>query len=123
MREHFRPEFLNRIDEIVIFNRLSAEQLDGIVRVQLKQLEKRLHEKRITLEYDPSAFELLAKKGFDPVFGARPLKRAIQAEILNPLAREMIAGRVKSGDTVKIRAEGDHIVFDANTVPPEELRH
>lgn len=127
MRLHFRPEFLNRIDETVIFNRLSQEQLDGIVRIQLKQVESRLAEKKISIEVEPIALELLAKKGFDPVFGARPLKRVIQSEILNPLAREIISGRVKSGDSVKISADGDQISFEANSatgsVPPQELRH
>ena len=113
MRLHFRPEFLNRIDEIVIFNRLSQEQLDGIVRIQLRQVETRLAEKKIGIEYTPEALQFLATKGFDPVFGARPLKRVIQSEILNPLAREIIAGRVKAGDTVKITSDGEVIDFEA----------
>ena len=113
MRLHFRPEFLNRIDEIVIFNRLSQEQLDGIVRIQLRQVETRLAEKKIGIEYTPEALQFLATKGFDPVFGARPLKRVIQSEILNPLAREIIAGRVKAGDTVKITSDGEIIDFEA----------
>jgi ATP-dependent Clp protease ATP-binding subunit ClpB len=130
MRLHFRPEFLNRIDETVVFNRLSQEQLDGIVRIQLLAVEKRLADKKIAIDYEPSALEILAKKGFDPVFGARPLKRVIQAEILNPLAKEIISGRVKAGDKVRIRAEDEHIVFETNPastseaeVPPAELRH
>jgi len=118
MRLHFRPEFLNRIDEVVIFNRLGQEQLEGIVRIQLRQVDQ------ITVAYENSVLDLLAKKGFDPVFGARPLKRVIQAEILNPLAREMIAGRVKAGDTVKVLADGEKIVFETGDVPPPaELRH
>jgi len=126
MRLHFRPEFLNRIDETVVFNRLTESQLDGIVKIQLKEVERRLAEKKIAIEYEPGALSLVAKKGFDPVFGARPLKRVIQSEILNPLAKEIIAGRVKAGDKVRIRAEDEHIVFEANAeseVPPAELRH
>lgn len=111
MRMHFRPEFLNRIDEIVIFNRLAPEQIEGIVRIQLRRVEERLKEKKISIEYDPKALDLLAKKGYDPVFGARPLKRVIQTDILNPLAREIIAGKVKSGDMVKVTVEGDQIRF------------
>ena len=116
MREHFRPEFLNRIDETVIFNRLGQNQIDGIVRIQLEQVEKRLQEKRISLDFDDGAIQHLAKTGFDPVFGARPLKRAIQSEVLNPLARDLIAGRVKAGDLVKVKAGGAGLIFE--TVQP-----
>ena len=123
MRLHFRPEFLNRIDETVIFNRLGQEQLDGIVRIQLRAVEQRLAEKKISIDYEPSALQLLAAKGFDPIFGARPLKRVIQAEILNPLAREIIAGRVKAGDAVKVRADGDKIAFDMNDKPITAVVH
>ena len=124
MREHFRPEFLNRIDEIVIFNRLAQEQLDDIVRIQLRHVEERLREKKISIDVERPALDLLAKKGFDPVFGARPLKRVIQAEILNPLAREIISGRVKAGSTVKIRADGEELTFSSGDAPPaQELRH
>lgn len=113
MRLHFRPEFLNRIDEVVVFNRLSAEQLEGIVRIQLRQVEERLRDKKIAIDFDSKALDFLAEKGFDPVFGARPLKRVIQSEILNPLAREIIAGKVKSGDSIKISVEGGKIQFSA----------
>lgn len=112
MRLHFRPEFLNRIDEVVIFNRLTQEQLDGIVRIQLDQVEKRLAEKRIDVDFEPSALHFLAQRGFDPVFGARPLKRVIQAEILNPLAKEIIGGKVKAGDKVKVQADDLHVRFE-----------
>lgn len=112
LRFHFRPEFLNRIDETVIFNRLSQEQLHGIVRIQLAQVEKRLSEKKIHVEFEPSALRFLSNRGFDPVFGARPLKRVIQGEILNPLAREIIGGHVKAGDVVKIGANDLHIQFE-----------
>ena len=111
MRGHFRPEFLNRIDEIVTFNRLGQDQIDDIVRIQLNQVERRLQEKRIALEFDDGAIDHLAKTGFDPVFGARPLKRVIQAEVLNPLARDIIGGKVKAGDLVKVIADGAHLAF------------
>ena len=111
MRLHFRPEFLNRVDETVIFNRLSQGQLDGIVRIQLDQLMKRLSDKRIQVEFTDGALHLLGAKGFDPVFGARPLKRVIQAQVLNPLAKEIIAGRLKAGDLVNVGADGDVVTF------------
>ncbi len=102
LRAHFRPEFLNRIDETVIFNSLGAEQLGGIVKVQLKLVEDRLKQKRIVIDFTPQAVQFLAEKGFDPIYGARPLKRVIQTELLNPLAKEMIAGAIKGGDRVSI---------------------
>jgi ATP-dependent Clp protease ATP-binding subunit ClpB len=102
LREHFRPEFLNRVDETVIYNSLSEKQIHGIVRVQLKQVEARLAAKKIKLDIQENAITYLAKKGFDPIYGARPLKRVIQTELLNPLAREMISTRVHSGDTVTV---------------------
>jgi ATP-dependent Clp protease ATP-binding subunit ClpB len=113
MREHFRPEFLNRIDEVVIFNRLGKTQIASIVKVQLDQVVKRLQDKRIELEFSDTAYEYLARKGYDPAFGARPLRRVIQSEILNPLAKEIIASRVKPGETVKVSASNDAITFSA----------
>jgi ATP-dependent Clp protease ATP-binding subunit ClpB len=109
LRQHFRPEFLNRIDETVLFKSLDQAHLSGIVSIQLKDIVRRLVEKRIDVQFDPSAVKYLAKKGFDPVFGARPLKRIIQSEVLNPLAKEIIGGRIKAGDTVQISATGDKI--------------
>ena len=111
MRLHFRPEFLNRVDETVIFNRLSQLQLNDIVTIQLRDLMKRLQDKRIQVEFDPAALQLLGKKGFDPVFGARPLKRVIQSEVLNPLARQIIAGSLKAGDLVRVEGDGQHMKF------------
>jgi ATP-dependent Clp protease ATP-binding subunit ClpB len=117
LRQHFRPEFLNRIDETVIFNRLGQNLLEGIVRIQLAQVEKRLEDKRISLEFSEAAIDYLALKGFDPVFGARPLKRVIQSEVLNPLARDIIGGKVKAGDLVRVGSDTKKISFE--TVPPE----
>jgi ATP-dependent Clp protease ATP-binding subunit ClpB len=111
LRAHFRPEFLNRIDETVIFNALGQEQLHEIVKVQLVQVEKRLAEKRITLEFADAAVKWLGEKGFDPVYGARPLKRTVQTEVLNPLARMLLERKINAGDTVKISLAGKALDF------------
>jgi len=92
VRRHFRPEFLNRLDEIIMFNRLGEEQIKQIVDIQLKRLAKRLDEKRIRLELTDAAKTHIAKAGYDPLYGARPLKRAIRTEILNPLAQKILSG-------------------------------
>jgi ATP-dependent Clp protease ATP-binding subunit ClpB len=102
LREHFRPEFLNRVDEVIIFRSLSMEQLKEIVGIQLEHLRKRLSEKKIELELKDEAKELLAEKGYDPVYGARPLKRTIQRLIENPLAAKILQGEFKEGDTVVV---------------------
>lgn len=104
LRQHFRPEFLNRIDETVMFKSLGEDQIGGIVQVQLKHVADRLKAKKIQLDFDPKAIAYLAKKGYDPLYGARPLKRVIQSELLNPLSKEIIAGRIKAGDKVKVGA-------------------
>ncbi|NQZ00085.1 MAG: ATP-dependent chaperone ClpB [Bdellovibrionales bacterium] len=104
MKQTFRPEFINRIDETVTFKSLGQEQISGIVSIQLNEVQKRLKEKKINLEWQPSAVEFLSKRGFDPLYGARPLKRVIQNEVLDPLATELISGKVNSGDTVKLEA-------------------
>lgn len=111
LRAHFRPEFLNRIDETVIFNALGQEQVHQIVQVQLAQVEKRLSEKRIKLDFEKAAVNWLGEKGFDPVYGARPLKRTIQSEVLNPLARMLLERKVNPGDTVKITLSGKSLEF------------
>ncbi len=102
LRNHFRPEFLNRIDETVIFNSLSEEQIASIVDIQLIEVKKRLAEKKVVLNFTPAAVDFLAKRGFDPVFGARPLKRVIQQEVLNKLARLLISGELKPGTQVEV---------------------
>lgn len=111
LRDHFRPEFLNRIDEVVMFNSLGQSQIAGIVSVQLNLVAQRLRAKKIGIEFDPQAIEFLAKKGYDPIYGARPLKRVIQTELLNPLSKEIISGKVKAGDNVKVTATDLHLVF------------
>ncbi|WP_415061820.1 ATP-dependent chaperone ClpB [Bdellovibrio sp.] len=111
LRERFRPEFLNRIDEVVMFNSLGQSQISGIVKVQLDLVAQRLKAKKIAIDFDPSAIDFLAKKGYDPIYGARPLKRVIQTELLNPLSKEIISGKVKAGDTVKVKGGDQHLVF------------
>jgi ATP-dependent Clp protease ATP-binding subunit ClpB len=102
VRQAFRPEFLNRLDEILLFRRLSREDMTGIVEIQLRQLQKLLAERKITLQVDEEAKRWLAEAGYDPVYGARPLKRVIQRELQNPLALEILEGRIQDGDTVLV---------------------
>jgi ATP-dependent Clp protease ATP-binding subunit ClpB len=111
LREHFKPEFLNRIDDIVIFNQLSREQITQIIDVQLERLRAMLAERDIKLVLDDSARQLLAREGYDPMYGARPLKRAIQTLIQNPLAVKLLRGEIAPGQTVNISADGDGMKF------------
>lgn len=111
LRDHFKPEFLNRIDDIVIFNELGRDQIASIIDVQLAKLKRNLDERGITLELDESARDLIIKEGYDPVYGARPLKRAIQNLVQNPLAVSLLKGEVLSGSTVRARAEDGEIKF------------
>jgi len=115
IRTHFRPEFLNRIDEIVFFKRLGRSEIDRIVGVQLKRLEKLLADRRITIAVDGKAMHWLAERGYDPVYGARPLKRAIQKEVQDPLARMILEGRIKDGEDVRVTVEGGALAL--NGVP------
>jgi ATP-dependent Clp protease ATP-binding subunit ClpB len=100
LKQSFRPEFLNRIDETVIFNRLGKEEIAKIVDIQLALLCSRLADRKVELKLTKAAKELLAERGYDPLFGARPLKRTIQADLENPLAKAIISGKIKEGDTV-----------------------
>jgi ATP-dependent Clp protease ATP-binding subunit ClpB len=111
LREHFKPEFLNRIDDIVIFNQLSREQITQIIDVQLERLRAMLGERDINLVLDDSARQLLAREGYDPMYGARPLKRAIQTLIQNPLAVKLLRGEIAAGQTVLISADGEQMKF------------
>jgi ATP-dependent Clp protease ATP-binding subunit ClpB len=103
--EHFRPEFLNRVDEIVIFNPLGKEHIKKIIDLQLGYLKNLLAERKIQIELTPKAHELLFREGYDPQFGARPLKRAIQRLIQDPLAMKLLDGEVLPGETVKVDAD------------------
>jgi ATP-dependent Clp protease ATP-binding subunit ClpB len=111
LRRHFRPEFLNRIDDIVVFRPLEREQLRHIVDLQLERLRKLLVERGIKLEITTAAEDVIAEEGYDPVFGARPLKRAIQRSIQNPLAMRLLEGEFNDGDTIVADAEGGRITF------------
>ncbi|HVY34158.1 MAG TPA: ATP-dependent chaperone ClpB [Caulobacteraceae bacterium] len=104
VRKHFRPEFLNRIDEIILFHRLGRAQMDSIVRIQLERVEQRLAERRINLSLDATALHWLGERGYDPVYGARPLKRVIQKELVDPVAKRLLAGEIKDGEVVKVTA-------------------
>jgi len=112
LRDRFRPEFLNRVDEIVSFEALTREQLGEIVELQLARLRARLVERRIDLEVTDAAKELLAEEGWDPAYGARPLKRAIQRLVENPLALELLEGRFAEGDTIRADAGDGELVFE-----------
>ena len=117
VREHFRPELLNRIDDVIIFRQLGLEQIQQIVEIQLQGLRQRLAERKITLELMPAAATLLAKEGFDPVYGARPLKRTIQRQIVQPLAMHLLQGEFHDGDTVVLDAEDGQLAFRAQKAP------
>jgi|TARA_B100000315_G_scaffold260818_1_gene325824 ATP-dependent Clp protease ATP-binding subunit ClpB len=113
LRAHFKPEFLNRIDETIIFQNLTPEQISKIVDIQMKMLSKRLSDQHIELDLSDRAISLLAKLGYDPIYGARPLKRAIQKYIENPLATEMLKGTFTEGTRIRADVEGNQIVFKA----------
>ncbi|MDQ1191710.1 ATP-dependent Clp protease ATP-binding subunit ClpB [Brevundimonas vesicularis] len=104
VRAHFRPEFLNRIDEIILFHRLGRDQMGGIVRIQLSRFEKLLADRRLTLDLDDSALAWLADRGYDPAYGARPLKRVIQKDLVDPIARKLLAGEIEDGGVIAVTA-------------------
>src|ERR1700675_1605858 len=113
LRQHFRPEFLNRVDEIIIFDRLTEDDLKRIVEIQLGRLTKRLEQQKITLELSDSAKQLIAREGYDPVYGARPLKRTIQKEILDPLSIDILEGKVRESQTIHVDAKNGALEFKA----------
>ncbi|MBR4464435.1 MAG: ATP-dependent chaperone ClpB [Treponema sp.] len=112
LKQTFRPEFLNRIDEIVMFGRLSKDCIGGIVRNQLERVKTRLADRRIKLEFDQSAIDFLSDTGYDPAFGARPVKRAVQTYVENPLAKEILGGRFGEDSTVRVKAGEGGLVFE-----------
>ena len=121
LRVHFRPEFLNRIDDIVVFHTLQPEQLKAIVEIQLQRVRQRLEDKRIRVILTDTAKEFLGREGYDPVFGARPLKRVIQRDLLNPLSMQLLDGRVTDGDTVTVDLKDGELSFTTearNTTSP-----
>ena len=119
LQRHFRPEFLNRIDDIIVFDALSRDQVAEIAEIQLERVRRRLADRHIDLRLSPAAMEQLGRAGYDPAFGARPLKRAIQQLIETPLSRKLIAGEVQDGDTVRI--DGAHDGFAFAVEAPEEV--
>ncbi len=112
VQAHFRPEFINRLDEIVVFRSLDKNQIRAIAKIQLAYLEQRLAERQLKLEVNEDALTLLGNVGFDPVYGARPLKRAIQQQLENPLAKQILEGRFQPGDTIHVKVAGGHVVFE-----------
>jgi ATP-dependent Clp protease ATP-binding subunit ClpA len=115
LKRTFRPEFLNRIDEVIIFQPLTGEQIRQIVDLIMKEVQKRLADRKITVTLTDAAKDWLAKTGFDPVYGARPLKRTIQREVENPLSKKILQGEVKEGDEVKVDLSTEGLVFSANS--------
>ncbi|HID66698.1 MAG TPA: AAA family ATPase, partial [Roseibacterium sp.] len=111
VRAHFRPEFLNRLDETIIFDRLARDDMDGIVDIQLARLKKRLAARKIIIDLDEDAHKWLADEGYDPVFGARPLKRVLQRALQNPLAEMLLGGEVKDGETIPVSAGADGLII------------
>ena len=112
VRAHFRPEFLNRLDEIVLFDRLSRANMDGIVDIQLAILDKRLGGRKIHLDVDEAAQAWLANQGYDPVYGARPLKRVIQKALQDPLAELLLSGKVLDGSEIDVTADDAGLVIN-----------
>ena len=121
--EGFRPEFINRIDEIIVFHQISREQMKDIVDIQFNRLRLRLEERHITLQLTDAARGLLAEMGYDPQFGARPLRRVIQQEVENRIARGILEGAIHDGDTVKIDAKGGRLVVEPTREQAQEEAH
>lgn len=111
VKEHFRPEMINRIDEVVVFHGLDQDNIRNIAKIQLKGLEKRLEKQNLRLTVSDAALDIIAKAGFDPIYGARPLKRAIQSEIENPLAKALLAGNYAPESEIRVEADGDRLKF------------
>ena len=112
LKAHFRPEFLNRIDEIVMFQKLGKDCIGGIVNIQLARVSKRLEDRRIGIDFDSKAIDFLCDKGYDPAFGARPVKRAVQTWVENPLSKELLAGKFAEGAKIKVSSDGTKLLFE-----------
>jgi len=111
LQQHFRPEFLNRIDETVVFHPLAQSHIRNITRIQLQRLYQRLAERDYTMQLTDDALDHLAAAGFDPVYGARPLKRAIQQQLENPLAQRILAGKLVPGKAIHVDVKGDELLI------------
>jgi ATP-dependent Clp protease ATP-binding subunit ClpB len=116
MKTKFRPEFLNRIDEVILFHRLKREHMTSIVDIQIGRLQKLVADRKLTIELDEAARTWLANKGYDPAYGARPLKRVIQKAVQDPLAGQILAGRIKDGQAVKLTVRGGNLVINGEPV-------
>jgi ATP-dependent Clp protease ATP-binding subunit ClpB len=116
VRSKFRPEFLNRLDDIILFHRLQRAEMGKIVDIQFARLQKLLTDRKIKLELDDKARTWLANRGYDPAYGARPLKRVIQRHVQDPLAEQILAGRVKDGDTVRVSVRDGEIALNGEPV-------
>ena len=112
LRGHFRPEFLNRVDEIVIFHRLALGHLREIAKIQLRHVSQLLGKRRVSIELSDAATDLLIDEGYDPVYGARPLKRILQRRLIDPLALQLIQGEIGEGDHVMVDARDGELVFE-----------
>src|SRR5258707_3590331 len=121
MRHHFRPEFLNRVDEIVVFHSLTEAELKKILDIQLQRLRGRLADRNIKIELTPEAATALAREGYDPVYGARPLKRAIQKELETPIGRRLLAGEIHDGEKVIVDWKNGEFIFSTKTAGRREL--
>jgi ATP-dependent Clp protease ATP-binding subunit ClpB len=120
LRQHFRPEFLNRLDDVVLFHSLSEKEIEAIVGLQLVQVEARLKERRIRLSATAAARKLLAREGYDPEFGARPLKRAIQRLVVDPLTVKILGGEIRDGSEVVLDVSGDHLEWKTRSARAEK---
>jgi ATP-dependent Clp protease ATP-binding subunit ClpB len=109
--QHFRPEFINRVDDVVVFHPLQRDQIHAIAEIQLVHLRQRLADRDMELEVSREALDLIAEAGFDPVYGARPLKRVIQQQLENSLAQDILSGNFKGGDKIKVDVEDDELSF------------
>jgi len=116
VKRAFKPEFLNRIDEVIVFQPLSREDLSRIVELEIGYVRERLREQGLVIELEPSAKEFLVEKGFDPIYGARPLKRVIQRFLEDPLAEEVIARRFKPGTPIRVLCKGERLEFEGEPV-------
>jgi ATP-dependent Clp protease ATP-binding subunit ClpB len=121
VRAHFRPEFLNRVDEIILFHRLQKSEMGRIVEIQFTRLQKLLEDRKITLTLDAAARDWLAAKGWDPAYGARPLKRVIQRHLQDPMAEMILAGEIADGDRVVISSEGNVLTFNGQAPQTAEI--
>jgi ATP-dependent Clp protease ATP-binding subunit ClpB len=119
VRAHFRPEFLNRVDDIILFHRLQRSEMGAIVDIQMRRLARLLEDRKITLELDPTARGWLAERGYDPAYGARPLKRVIQKTVQDPLAEALLSGQIHDGETVPVRLGAGGLMLGDIVATPE----